>query len=564
MASIKQAVPIIMLLAVAVVTLPISAHESQLTLIDNVRNLNLTMAALGVLSTLNMYYFIGLSATLASFALSIRYRSDALTIICTFIIVIYFVGYPLLLSPFPPYLADATAFSTESLAVSIFGYSSIAKWLYNGGAYPIAFIWNAITSMVLGTQPIYLSSYYGMLEPITLGLISYIVGRRIINDDNKNATSAPLAVLIFTALIWSNQFHFSPQDLNIVILMLAAPLLPMIIKGDLRAITLLSLVTVTLTLGHQTEDPILLATLLSLLVLRIIKKYKEFRPLVLTTSVVTGMSFAMYSSYIIPVNISVMSSLFSLTAIERFINILIGKVSHAVYFALTSYSSVYPLRSIVYRYELYGGYAIALFELVSIAVLYFSLWFREPDNYRQAYVSLALGGLLVDALITLATGTYGSRLAIYSVPILSGLLLPYLLRIRDNVKYLVIIGLVALSFIGLIFSGSTIYWDYSAGNPITYQSYYVIYSLGYHHNIGSIYVANWLPGYELLSIRAKTGTIYYQSFTSSLFDYNKDDLLYIANDISMGNYTLILNRLMQTSIIYNDGINLISSRYMMH
>ena len=82
MASIKQAIPIVTLLAVAVVTLLISAHESQLTLIGNVKNQNLTAAALGVLSTLNMYYFIGLSATLASFALSlIRYRSNALTIV---------------------------------------------------------------------------------------------------------------------------------------------------------------------------------------------------------------------------------------------------------------------------------------------------------------------------------------------------------------------------------------------------------------------------------------------------------------------------------------------------
>jgi len=138
MASIKQVIPIVTLLAVAVVTLPISAHESQLTLINNVRNLNLTAAALGVLSTLNIYYFIGLSAILTLFTLSFtRYRSNTLAIICAFIIIIYFVGYPLLLSPFPPYLADATAFSTESLAVSIFGYSSIAKWLYNGGAYPM-------------------------------------------------------------------------------------------------------------------------------------------------------------------------------------------------------------------------------------------------------------------------------------------------------------------------------------------------------------------------------------------------------------------------------------------
>ena len=557
MASIKQTIPIITLL-VALITLPISAHESQLTLINNVRNLNLTMAALGVLSTLNIYYFIGLSAILTLFTLSFtRYRSNTLAIICAFIIIIYFVGYPLLLSPFPPYLADATAFSTGSLAVSIFGYSSIAKWLYNGGAYPMAFMWNAIISMVLGTQPIYLSSYYGMLEPITLGLISYIVGRRIINDD-KNATSASLAVLIFTALIWSYQFHFSPQDLNIVILMLAAPLLPMIIKGDLRAITLLSLVTVTLTLGHQTEDPILLATLFSLLVLRIIRRYREFRPLVLTTSAVTAMSFIMYSNYIIPVNISVISGLLSSTAIIRFINLLIGRVSHAVYFAVTSHSSVYPLRSIVYKYEIHGGYAIALFELISTVALYVSLLFKESDNYRQAYVSLALGGLIVDALITLATGTYSNRLVIYSAPILSGLLLPYLLRIRSSVKYLVITVLIVLSFIGLIFSGSTIYWDYSAGNPITYQSYSIIYSLGYHYNLGSYYTTNWLTYYQVINYVRNINTTKVFPYPGPLFDYNKNDLLYLANDVSLSNYQDALHDVANSTVIYNDGINIIT------
>ena len=200
MDSIKQAVPIT-LLAVAIVALPISAHESQLTLINNVRNLNLTAAALGVLSTLNMYYFIGLSATLASLALSIRYRSNALTIISAFIIVVYFVDYPLLLSPFPPYLPDGTLYATESLAVSLFGYSNIAnKWLYNNGAYPIAFIWGAVTSMLLGVQPIYLSSAYGMLEPIALGLISYVVGRRMVNNDDKNIALAPLAILILSLI----------------------------------------------------------------------------------------------------------------------------------------------------------------------------------------------------------------------------------------------------------------------------------------------------------------------------------------------------------------------------
>ena len=559
MASIKQAVPIVTLLAVAVVTLPISAHESQLMLINNVRNLNLTAAALGVLSTLNMYYFIGLSAALASLALSLtHYRSNALTIVCAFIIIMYFVGYPLLLSPFPPYLPDGTLYATESLAVSFFGYSNIAKWLYNGGAYPMAFIWGAVTSMVLGVQPIYLSSAYGMLEPIALGLISYVVGRRTVNNDDKNIALAPLAMLIFTALIWSYQFHFSPQDFNIVVLMFIAPLLPMAIRGDLKAIILISLATVTLTLGHQTEDPILLATLFSLLVLRIIRRYREFRPLVLTTSAVTAMSFIMYSNYIIPGNISVISSLLSSTAIIRLINLLIGRVSHAVYFAVTSYGSVYPLRSIVYRYELHGGYAIALFELVSIVALYFSLWFKESDNYRQAYVSLALGGLLVDALITLATGTYSNRLATYSVPILSGLLLPYLLRIRSNVKYLVITALIALSFIGLIFSGSTIYWDYSAGNPITYQSYSIIYSLGYHYNLGGIYTANWLSYYELLAFSHNINATYTWLYLGSLVNYNKDDLMFLANDVSMKNYLFISNKLKNISIIFSDDINLIS------
>jgi len=558
MASIKQLVRIVTLLAVAVAILPISAHESQLTLINNIRNLNLTAAALGVLSTLNIYYFIGLSATLASFALSIRYKSNALTIICVFMIIMYFVGYPLLLSSFPPYLPDGTLYATESLAVSLFGYSNIAKWLYNGGAYPMAFIWGAVTSMVLGVQPIYLSSAYGMFEPIALGLISYMVGRRMVNNDNKNIALAPLAMLVFTALIWSYQFHFSPQDFNIVVLMLIAPLLPMAIGGDLRAIILISLATVTLTLGHPTEDPILLATLFSLLVLRIVRRYREFRSLVLTTSVVIAMSFIMYSSYIIPVNISVIGDLFSLTAIIRLINLFTGRVSHAIYFAVTSPSSVYPLRSIVYKYELYGGYVIALFELVSIVALYVSLWFKESDNYRQAYVSLALGGLLVDALITLATGTYGSRLAIYTVPILSGLLLPYLLRMRSSVKYLVIIGLVALSFIGLIFSGSTIYWDYSAGNPITYQSYSIIYSLGYHYNFGSYYTTNWLTYYQVINYVRNINTTKVFPYPGPLFDYNKNDLLYLANDASLSNYQIALHYVANSTVIYNDGINIIT------
>jgi len=117
MASIKQIIPVIALLVVALITLPISAHESQLiTLIGNVKNQNLTAA----LSTLNMYYFMGLSATLASFVLSlIRYRSNALTIIRAFIIM-YFVGYPLLFTLYPLIFKNSNSFRACSL-------SSLAK-----------------------------------------------------------------------------------------------------------------------------------------------------------------------------------------------------------------------------------------------------------------------------------------------------------------------------------------------------------------------------------------------------------------------------------------------------
>jgi hypothetical protein len=468
------------------------------------------------------------------------------------------VDYPLLLSPFPPYLSDGTLYAMHSLAVSLFGYSNIAKWIYNGGAYPIAFIWAAFASMVLGVQPIYLSSAYGMLEPIALGLISYVVARRIADND-KNIALAPLAMLIFTALLWSYQFHFSPQDFNIVVLMLVAPLLPMAIGGDLRATILISLATATLTLGHQTEDQILLATLLSLLVLRIIKRYREFRHLVLTTSIVTSMSFIMYSSYIIPINISVLRGLFSSTAIIKFFDLLTGRISHAVSFAVGDITSVYPLRSVVYKYELYGGYAIALFELISIVALYVLLLLKKTNNYRQAYTSLALGGLLVAALITLATGAYGNRLAIYSVPILSGLLLPYLLRMRSSVKHLVITLLIALSFIGLIFSGSTIYWDYAAGNPITYQSYSIIYSLGYHYNLGSYYTTYWLTYYQVIDYIRDINTIKVVPYVGPLFDYNKNDLFYLANDVSLGRYQDALHDVANSTVIYNDGINIITS-----
>jgi hypothetical protein len=201
---------------------------------------------------------------------------------------------------------------------------------------------------------------------------------------------------------------------------------------------------------------------------------------------------------------------------------------------------------------------MALFELVSIIALYVSLLFKESSNYRQTYTSLTLGGLLVAVLITLATGTYGNRIAIYSAPILSGLLLPYLLRMRSSVKYLVTTLLIALSFIGLIFSGSVIYWEYAAGNPITYQSYSVIYSLGYHYNFGSYFTTNWLTYYQVINYIRNINTTKVFLYPGSLFDYNKNDLLYLANDVSLGKYQDALHEIANSMVIYNDGINTVT------
>jgi len=273
----------------------------------------------------------------------------------------------------------------------------------------------------------------------------------------------------------------------------------------------------------------------------------------------TGLSFLAYSTYVIPINISVISSTFSLQSIERLINLVIGRVGHAVFFALSSREGVYPLRAVVYGYELHGGYALALVELALIAALYIAALLRGGSEYRRAYVSLAAGGLLVMALITLALGTYSNRLAIYVAPALSGLLAPYVGRVfaRRWLAPLVIALLIALGFLGLIFSSSTIYWDYAAGNPITYQSYSIIYSLGYHYNLGSYYTTNWLTSYQVNYLR-NINTTKVSPYPVPLFDYNKNDLFYLANDVSLGNYQDALHDVANSTVIYNDGINIIT------
>ncbi len=171
-------------------------------------------------------------------------------------------------------------------------------------------------------------------------------------------------------------------------------------------------------------------------------------------------------------------------------------------------------------------------------------------------MSLAAGGLMVTALITLALGSYSNRLTIYVAPALSGLLTPYLSRAfnRRWLSALTIIALAILGFAGLIFSASTIYWDYSAGNPITYNSFKVIYSLGYHCNFITYYDTSWLTGYESLRFTHSMNSL----CSYELINFNKNDVLYLASDISLKAYNSALYDVYSSSIIYNDGLNLVS------
>jgi hypothetical protein len=118
---------------------------------------------------------------------------------------------------------------------------------------------------------------------------------------------------------------------------------------------------------------------------------------------------------------------------------------------------------------------------------------------------------------------------------------------------------VALSFIGLIFSGSVIYWEYAAGNPITYQSYSIIYSLGYHYNLASYFTTYWLTYYQVIDYVRDIITIKVVPYVGPLFDYNKNDLFYLANDVSLGRYQDALHDMANSTVIYNDGINIITS-----
>ena len=101
------------------------------------------------------------------------------------------------------------------------------------------------------------------------------------------------------------------------------------------------------------------------------------------------MMFIAYNMFIFPFNIKVISGAFSVYAIERLMNLLMGRISHAVFFALSG-SSIYPLRVIIYRYELHGGYAVALFEAIASTIIYIWLLLKGNSSCNDVYISIAI------------------------------------------------------------------------------------------------------------------------------------------------------------------------------
>ena len=157
----------------------------------------------------------------------------------------------------------------------------------------------------------------------------------------------------------------------------------MIAKGDLRSTALVSLVIVTLTLRHSTEDPILLTTLSALLLIRLIKRSADFRTVTLNITLITGLSFLIFSNYVLPVKYIDNKNGFSSYSIERIIDLTSGRISHAVTFALSKYQSVFPLRALIYSYQLYGGYILALVEFLLTTIMYVSIITEEVMNTKR-------------------------------------------------------------------------------------------------------------------------------------------------------------------------------------
>jgi hypothetical protein len=148
--------------------------------------------------------------------------------------------------------------------------------------------------------------------------------------------------------------------------------------------------------------------------------------------------------------------------------------------------------------------------------------------------------------IVAATYTYGNRIAIYAMPFLAGLY-AYLLRNRPK---LALAAALPLALIGLAFSGFTIYWDYAAGNPATQASYAALSPYLGCAPQWRYYTSVWLIGATLA--RGHGSPL---PACPALYNVDRSDLLFLANDVGMAQYRAGLNYVAHSDIVYADGFN---------
>ncbi|MGC9136925.1 hypothetical protein [Caldivirga sp.] len=513
----------IILMAASVLSLIISVHSSILLLYRNTVELNLNAMALGVFSTLNPAYVVGLVLIVASVLLA---RSRVIRGVALMLLITYVAGYTMLLSPYPSFYGDAVSYSYQSALVSNLKYfSAFSPLIYNSGFYPLAFTWEASFLDLIKVPALNISAAYGLLEPILLSLVSLAVAIRLrrLTNNGLNGIYVTVAVLSYTALIWSYQLHFCPQDFNIMMYMLTIPpVLVAINSGYVELLPLLGLMMVTLTIGHPTEGALLIASSASILALATRRFYRLLiKPSTASTiALSSALAWMSYNAYVFVINVPIVTYLITPQAIWRLLTLIVNPLRLINAWISMIAPNAYPLRYLVNLIDIYGGFTLELVEAVIIVGLFISMLIRGVNEAKATYVSIALGGIIVTIALTLVfLIEYSDRIPIYTAPVLGGLITYYLAK-RAKHAYLLIAALILMSLLSLFIAGLILYWEYGYADPISYSFNTIIHE------------------YPLNGVSCG----------------NNNGLLYLTT-YSMRQYNEALSALRSSQLVYYDGVD---------
>ena len=520
---VKQGDALSLILMTASICLLItSVHLSIIQLFRNTVSLNLNAVSLGVFSTLNPAYAVGLILIIASALLA---KSRVLRGIALTLLVTYLAGYTMLLSPYPAFYVDAVTYSHQSTIVSkLMFFSRFGSMIYNGGLNPTAFTWEATILDVIRVPALNISAAYGLLEPILLSLVSLAVAIRLSKlSKGINAYYVITAVVAYTALIWSYQLHFCPQDFNIMIYALTIPPLLIVINNSLDAVAMLGIVVAALTIGHPTEIPLLFASSIVMLILTTRRLNRLFlKPAIaLIIALTSALAWMSYNAYVFIINVPILTYLITPQALWRLLTLIVNPFRLINAWISMIEPNAYPLRYLINLIDIYGGFILELTEAVVAVILIVGFMVRGIDNDAEPiYASIALGGVIVTIALTLVfLIMYSDRMPIYTAPVLGGLIAYHLNR-RLRRGYLALAILIPMSLLSLLIAGSILYWEYGYADPVSYASNALLQGL--HMNGTSC--------------------------------SNNNNVFTIAT-YSMHQYIEVVNSIHSSSIVYYDGID---------